>query len=149
MSNLGYHKRLIIHLQARCSCRVKATPSILHCEQSLVLSSGLLVQVKFHSTLSRLSLIMHIGISCLLGPVTSQCSSSATGSSLDTFADTFSIIAQLALGLLPLALEVLFATLLFEVLVAKQVTNGFFGAANGLVPLALSAVAVVFGRGSG
>jgi cadmium resistance protein CadD (predicted permease) len=48
-----------------------------------------------------------------------------------------------------LTLQILLAAGLFEVLVAEEVSDGFFGGANGLVPLAVGAVFVVLGHGAG
>jgi len=91
---------------------------------------------------------MYLSIFCLGFTVTSQPSSSAAERSLNSIANALTKIVQLALGFLSLALEVLFSSLLLEVLVSKEVADGFFGTANGLIPLALGSVRVVFGRGA-
>jgi hypothetical protein len=65
---------------------------------------------------------------------------------MGSVADSLAKIAQLALGFLSLTLEILLTALLLEVLAADEVANSFLSTADGLVPCALSAVRVVFGR---
>jgi hypothetical protein len=114
-------------------------------DNSLLLSSGLFVHVKLHATLSRLSLVMDICISLLLGTIASQGSSGTADGTLNPIANTLSKVTQLSLGFLALTLKILFTALLFEVRTADEVAGSFFGAAHGLIPLSLRAVAVVFG----
>lgn len=57
-------------------------------------------------------------------------------------------IVQLALSLLALTLQVLFAPLLLQVLIADQITNSLLAGADGLIPRAFAAIRIVFGDGA-
>lgn len=103
-----------------------------------------LVKIKLNPSLSALALVVHVVVLLLAHAVTSDACDASPQCSLDSIADALPKVAQLALGLLTLTLEVLLATLLLEVLVAEEVADGLFGAACSLVPLTLSAIAVVF-----
>ncbi len=84
----------------------------------LVLSTGLLVHVKLDSALAGLALIVLLLESSLLRFVAGERGECTTDGPLGTIANALSEVAQLALGFLSLTLEVLFTTLLFEILAA-------------------------------
>jgi hypothetical protein len=81
--------------------------------------------------------------------VSGQARDSTRDGAANAVLDALAIIIQLALGLLSLALAVLLDALLLERLVADCIADKLLGRADGLVPLALSAVRVVFGDAVG
>jgi hypothetical protein len=89
---------------------------------------------------------MLIGILGLTLTITSQTSNGTTKRSLDTITNSLTKVRQLTLRLLTLALDVLLSTLLLEVLVSQKTANSLLSTADGLIPLTLGAVGVVFGR---
>jgi hypothetical protein len=92
---------------------------------------------------------MHILKLLLLLAITSDSSTNRTKVALSTVLDTLTPILQLALSLLLLASRVLLDTRLAKVLVADRVADGFHGRADGLVPGAVGALAIVLGDGAG
>jgi len=107
---------------------------------------SLLVQIELHATLSALALVMHVRISLLLCPISRERCRSSADRTLHSVTDALSQVGQLSLCLLSLALSVLLSPLLLDALIPDEVAQRFFRRADGLVPLALSAVAAVFGR---
>lgn len=112
---------------------------------SLLLGSSLLVQVQLNTALSSLALVMHVCILGLLSAIPGQPSDGTAQGTLDAVTDALSKVVQLSLCLCPLSFEVLFAALLFEVLAPNETADGLFGGSQSLVPLALGALAAVFG----
>lgn len=111
----------------------------------MLLGLGLLRDVVLGSTLLGLANIVLLLVVNLSGLVACDAGNGAAESARDTVSDTATQVANLALGLLLLALEVLLATGLLQALSSDETAEGFLGRADGLVVRTLGAVGVVPG----
>lgn len=82
----------------------------------MLLSLGLLLNIVLGTALLSLARVVETLVVCLTSLVTGETSDGTTNSALDTVADARSIVVELALSLLLLTLEVLFTTLLLQIL---------------------------------
>lgn len=87
---------------------------------------------------------MLIAVLLFLRPITDNSSANGSQRALHAVSNTLTQVLQLTLGFLLFACGVLLCTSAAQILVADQVADGFFGRAQGLVPLARRAVLVVF-----
>ena len=107
------------------------------------LGISLLLQVELDTALASLAVVV-LQMSLLLRfRVARQACDSAAYGAMDTIADALTEIADLALGLLRLAVLVLLDALLLERFRADEAAEHLLAAADGLVPVALRAVGVV------
>jgi uncharacterized membrane protein HdeD (DUF308 family) len=100
------------------------------------LLATLLSNISLSTALANLALVMLIAILLLLSAVTGNSSTNRSQSTLGTVLDSLTPVLQLALSFLLLASSVLLRAAATESFVADQVAYGFFGRAEGLVPLA-------------
>lgn len=113
------------------------------------LSLLLLLQLGLNTTLTSLSLIVHILPLLLAILVTKDSRANSAHSATGTISHTLTQIRELALGLLGLSVGILLYSGLTQVLVSDQVANGLLGGADGLVPGSRGAVLVVADGGAG
>lgn len=81
----------------------------------------------------------------LISSVASQAGNCTANGTLDTVADTLSVVVDLSGSLLLLALGVLALALLLESLCANEPTDHFLAGAKSLVPRTFAAVGIVLG----